>query len=145
MPLEMVTVDVNRRVPLKHQPDNVVINDVKWIKEKNIYSQDLGNFVESPANLWGAGDRVSASKILSGDIEIAQSLYFIKPEKVEVYKKNEKRRASITYNGENYDLAVTDPNFDKIQSGEKKMQGYVCVSLGEEFNGDHYKIAAAII
>ena len=43
-----------------------------------------------------------------------------------------------------YDLAVTDPSFDEITSNNTELNGIICVSLGEPFHGNCYKLVATI-
>jgi hypothetical protein len=78
-------------------------------------------------------------------VSIQQSLYLLKVDNLNLYKNNEnKRRASFLYKNLYYDLPVTDPNFDNIQNNDTNLQGILCVSLGENFNGYCYKIVANI-
>jgi hypothetical protein len=55
-----------------------------------------------------------------------------------------KRRATFTYNGVDYDLAVTSPNFDDVVHEQDDLMGILCISLGECFYDNCYKIVAAI-
>jgi len=51
---------------------------------------------------------------------------------------------SFSYNGLNYDLPVTDPKFDTIEKDKVFESIYLCISLGEEYEGNCYKIVANI-
>ena len=83
---------------------------------------------------------------MSNVISIQQSLYLVKVDDLTLYKNEEdKRRASFCYKEKYYDLSVTDPNFDNIlKDNGQNLEGILCISLGEKFNGYCYKIVATI-
>lgn len=145
-PLQKIQMELGVNVPLPHQPENYLLTGTEWLQEYKIEPQDVPRFLDSPADLWGHGHAVDASMISVGLITIQQSLYLIYAPDFNLYRNEEnKRRISLSCNGSNYDLPVTDPNFDAFLNGEKESHGFVCVSLGEEYNGRHYKIAATLI
>jgi len=43
-----------------------------------------------------------------------------------------------------YDFAVTDPNFDRLIQNPAELEGILCVSLGEEYQGNCFKLIATI-
>ncbi len=88
---------------------------------------------------------MSEEAIVSEEITIAQSLYLIKVDNLNLYKKDAKNRVDFTYNAVNYDLPSTDPNFNQILAGYKQHTGHLCISLGELYKGHHYKIVATIL
>jgi hypothetical protein len=145
MPLEIVKVDILRIAPLRHQPENHIINDVRWRKGHFFSHHEISNFLDSPATLWGVGNCIAAQDVLTGNVQIAQSLYLIRADEITLHMHNDRRRVAFTFNNQRYDLPSTDPNFDKIKCGARAMHGFICVSLGEEHNGYHYKIVAAVI
>ncbi len=133
-------------VPLAHQPENYLITDIEWIQQYNIDVSEIRLYLDSPDTLWGDGYAVDAAMVKSGLLSIEQSLYLIEVLGLTLYKNEaNKRRVAFSYNGKKYDFPVTDPNFDALLSGQIEHHGYICVSLGEEYNGRHYKIAATII
>lgn len=145
-PLQKINMVLGANVPLPHQPENYLITNREWLQNYNITPNEVPNFLDSPVNLWGHGHVVDASMINLGFVTIQQSLYLIHAPDLSLYRNDEnKRRIVFSYNGENYDLPVTDPNFDALLSGEKKNHGFICASLGEEYNGRHYKIVVAIL
>lgn len=58
-----------------------------------------------------------------------------------------KARIEFKHLGELWDLPVTDNHFveDQIYRSERYSHGFVCFSIGDEFEGFHYKLAAGII
>ena len=58
--------------------------------------------------------------------------------------KDDKRKISFTYRGLAYELPATDPNFDNLVNDFSDICGVICVSLGEEFQGNCYKLVATI-
>jgi hypothetical protein len=90
------------------------------------------------------------------DVEqLDHSLVLIKPSNVHVYettsfKGNPQTRASFIYGTTRYDLPVTDIDFEeKFNQNPNILQTcthiYFTVSLGVEFNEQHYKLIAVIL
>jgi hypothetical protein len=92
--------------------------------------------------------------------EFDRSLLLIRPQKLTIgigpkggsYPDAEKRlvKAHFSYNGLDYTLAVTDPVIDRrFKAGANRMTdmtgAVLCVSLGEVYKGDAYKLVAAVI
>lgn len=144
-PLQKIQMSFLSHVPLIHQPENYLIDVSIWQQRYKINIDELYNYLEQPESLWGEGNRVSYNSILSGEIAIQQSLYLVQVQNLSLYCNQEgKRRASFTYNGLDYDLAVTDPNFDTVMNESSDIRGVLCISLGEEYNGFCYKLIATI-
>ncbi len=144
-PLQKVIMNFSAHAPLAHQPENHVIDGVTWRQNYKIANNELNQYLDRPSNIWGNTDRVEHASILSGQIEIRQSLYLVAVENLNLYKNQyKKRRASFTYKGINYDLAVTDPNFDSITQNNEAIMGIICVSLGEEYQGSCFKLIATV-
>ena len=132
-------------MPLINQPENYLIDDSVWQQNYKIRETELIQYLDYPENLWGATDRVDYRMIQNGDIQINQSLYLIRVDDLNLYiNRFEKRRASFTYSRNQYDLAVTDPNFDSLIENPGELQGILCISLGEEFEGNCYKLVATM-
>lgn len=145
-PLQKIQMELGDNVPLPHQPENYLITNREWLQQYKIEPHEVPPFLDSPEDLWGHGHAVDTNMINLGLVTIQQSLYLISATDLNLYRNEEnKRRIEFSYNGANYDLPVTDPNFDALLSGGKENHGFICVSLGEVYNGRHYKIAAAII
>lgn len=144
-PLQKVQMSFEQAVPLKNQPENYLINGTQWVQQYNITPAELNQFLDTPATLWGCGDRVDYQSIMRGQFTIEQSLQLVKVEYLMLYVDGYgSRRASFSYNGVKYVLAVTDPNFDHLLSQQNELMGILCISLGEEYHGDCYKLVAAI-
>lgn len=152
-PLKVIRVHYTSTVPLPAQPENI-LNDAtqNWVQVSpfNKSVGDLNDFLEYPADLWGIGNSINDAGVMSGVINIYQSLYLVKVEQLELLKVLEegktRRRAKFVYNGVEYDFPVTDPSFDRIYNGESPHHSILCISLGENFsaNNRHYKIVAGI-
>lgn len=151
-PLQKVYVNVEKSVPLINQPENWLIDSrVKWTQNYKIQYADLCEYLDNPRSLWGVGDKVDYSQILSGEFRIEQSLYLITVNKIRLYcrefKGKVRRRVEFDYNNQVYDLAVTDPNFDKLKARYETLDNVIlCISLGEPSPYDNYcyKIVATI-
>nr|VFK39847.1 MAG: hypothetical protein BECKSD772F_GA0070984_104810 [Candidatus Kentron sp. SD]VFK45295.1 MAG: hypothetical protein BECKSD772E_GA0070983_10519 [Candidatus Kentron sp. SD] len=151
-PLQKVKIELAKPAPLPNQPENFIVGGARWVPKGNIGAREIAGYLDQPETLWGiewasqkgTADRVPFSQIENRDIEIAQSLYLVRVDDLQTYKDAwNKLRASFSYNGNAYDLSVTDPHADRhLQKTPRP--GILCVSLGEEFNGYCYKIVAAI-
>lgn len=144
-PMQKIRMRFIRPVPIINQPENYLISGDRWSQHYKINAGDLNGYLDSPDSLWGEGDCVVFDSIASGDVVIEQSLYLVLVDNLRVYKNNlDKRRASFSYRGIGYDLAVTDPNFDVMLADGAECSGIICVSLGENFKGQCYKLVATI-
>lgn len=144
-PLQKVRMGFVENVPLLHQPENYLIDGNRWQQHYSVSLDHLANYVDNPQDLWGRESRVVYATISDGTYVVPQSLYLVQVQNLNLYYTDErKRRAEFTYNGIEYDLAVTDPSFDDIILEQREIQGILCVSLGEEFQGYCYKLVATI-
>jgi hypothetical protein len=144
-PLQKIIMGISAHAPLSQQPENYIVDGSKWRQNFKITNEELNKYLDNPEDIWGASDRVAYSSIISGIINITQSLYLVSVESLQLYRNDfGKRRASFIYKETSYDLAVTDPNFDHIVDNDVKVQGILCISLGEELDGNCYKIVATI-
>lgn len=150
-PLQKVEIELKAHSLLANQPENFLVGDAKWTQRYKIEAHEVINYLDTPETLWGTGNRVVFSQIEDGTVQITQSLYLVKVDNFEIYKNmDNKRRASFSYNGNNYDLPVTDPNFENHLQNPQH-QSILCVSLGEKHdptggkNYSCYKIVATII
>lgn len=144
-PLQKIRMGLSQHVPLSHQPENHLIDGNLWQQNYSIGEAELLAHLDTPDNLWGQGNRVQHSLITIGLHSINQSLYLVQVDNLNLYTNdNGKRRASFDYNGNQYDLAVTDPKFDEILREQREVNGILCISLGEEYQGYCYKLVATI-
>ena len=82
------------------------------------------------------------------------SLMMIHPENACAYcdeeRENSKYRIKFTYFGSNYDFPITDPVFlEQFKKSPEKFTNlkevYLVLSLGLEFEGFHFKLAATVV
>lgn len=144
-PLQKVEMSFLNHVPLLQQPENHLIDGNIWQQKYKIHLNEIDQYLDRPDDIWGLGNRVDYSLIESNYIHIHQSLYLVQAQNISLYYDGErKRRASFQYNGIDYDLPVTDPEFYNIVNEDKDFKGILCISLGEEYHGYCYKIVATI-
>ncbi len=144
--------------PNYFQPENVLIDSATpWQKVGGYDQGGINKLLDTPTSLWKnfgqKNDRVPTD-ILKSNPPLA-SLYFIKPSEFILHNKIRElgglqTRAVFTYNGVQHDLVVTDPvikeKFKEEGVGTYKFNRdvYICVSLGEEFQLEHYKLVASV-
>lgn len=144
-PMQKIEMSLVQHVPLVNQPENYLIDDSIWEQKYSINDQELLQYLDQPINLWGEGDHVVFANIENGFVKIEQSLYLVSVDNLNLNKTElGKRRANFMYNGIQYNLAVTDPQFDSILSENKEIKNILCVSLAEKFNNNCYKVVAHI-
>jgi hypothetical protein len=166
-------VELSLAAPAKEpdQPENWTIEaGTRWRSVSPRYKRPpMDKLLEFPPNLWRQlgerSDRVAANYLKQNPP--VQSLYFIRLDRLHVrfeWKPWEevarrRRRAIFTYNGDDYDLGITDPAFHDRHRAKFPARGqpaaeieldakdgfYACVSLAHEFNGYHYKVVATIL
>lgn len=144
--LQKLEIKLLQHVPLMNQPENYLVSEDIWQHKYNIEKSEIKNYLDEPDTLWGEGDRVNYSLIQSNYIFIKQSLYLVKVDNLSLFiNEDKKRRVSFRYRGILYDFSVTDPCFDSIKEGNSQgLDGILCISLGENFNGFCYKIVATV-
>ncbi|TXL20101.1 hypothetical protein BMR03_14675 [Methylococcaceae bacterium HT2] len=144
-PMQKIEMYFHSVAPLINQPENYLINEEQWQQKYIIADHELPLYLDCPENIWGRSDRVSYLEITQKHITITQSLYLIQVESLKLYKdEGGRRRANFLYNDIKYDLAVTDPNFDKRVSEGNEGVGILCISLGENFRGSCFKLVATV-
>lgn len=144
-PFQKVLMELEEHVPLPHQPENYLINDTEWIQNYSFNSEQLHTLLDSPVDLWGTTNRIDFTHITAGLYHVPQSLYLVRVQNLRLYYiVDDKRRASFTYRGIDYDFAVTDPKFDEIVAKNLQLSGILCLSLGEQYLGYCYKLVATI-
>lgn len=83
--LQKIKIDISHSAPLKHQPENWVINENQWTDHYKISLDDISNYLDYPESLWGNGNCVSYHDINENKITIDSSLYLIKVENIKLY------------------------------------------------------------
>ena len=159
--LDVIQVPVIKHSPLYYQPENwIVAPATKWqkvgentIPQLKVYWQhDYPIFLDDSDRLTEEECRNSSN---------LTSLILIKLERLLIDKQvnpwgnRDKIRAKFNYNGNFYDLAVTDILWETkylqtgISYGIHTINGpiYLTISLGEKFevDGCHYKLVSGII
>jgi hypothetical protein len=146
---KIIRLDLGDAVPLRHQPENVLIGQKTWQEISDNYNITY----DTPVDLWGMGDRIKAGDIEQGSVRITQSLYLIQVTDLRFYVNNfNAKRAYFQYGKNSYDLSATmNPRiFCDIVNGTRSHSDTLTVSLGEPFfnehtnQWDHYKLAAAV-
>lgn len=160
--LDIVAVPFVQSAAIHHQKENQLIDMTRpWTWDGSIQQGVLPQLVDNVSRLWvngfsssnGFNDRVAepTARYLNS------SLLLIRPDHLELTKEfginGQKVRAQFRFARESYRLVVTDPivemalhdqgpgAFSPI-SGDKL---FLCISLGEFFNGFAYKLVAGMI
>jgi len=157
--LDLISVPFIEHVPEQpHQPENHQIDsDQPWTKQGALDKRALPALVDEAYNIWRVGgtcknDRVWVSSIHEG----SKSLLLIRPKSLTINANPWKVRANFLYNGEDYNLSVTDPVAEARYAPRKPVEQvqhqiatdnvYLCISLaGQPLRGSYYKLVAAII
>jgi hypothetical protein len=154
-PLQKMKIKFVKKSPLLNQPENYIISDKIWEQKYTLDPKEIINYIDNPTNLWidntCNNDRINYHLIENGTINIEQSLYLIQVKKIHIYWKdrsnfeqNPQRKGIFEYNQVTYDLPLTDPNFSEFEEQDLENK-FLCISLGEEFNGYCYKLIASIL
>jgi len=147
---KIIRLDLGKAVPLRYQPENKLIGQKTW--QEIQLAQNNINF-DTPIDLWGEGDRIKATDIEQGLINISQSLYLIQVKDLNFYVNNfNSNRAYFRYGQKIYDLAAKmDPSiFQDILNKKRKYSNILTVSLaGPYYNKhskqkEHYKLVVAV-
>jgi len=171
--LDIIRMDFIDHQPEPHQPENWLIDDnYQWELIERIDKEKahvlLDNLLTTDVFLFGnQNDCVPYSEI--EDYELDRSLCLIEPSDIfwEITKSRHGRRqtrAKFTFNDFDYNLVVTDPEWesilrsldfgeyshDNLLFGKAKHPGsedriLLTVSLGEPFNKKCYKLVAGVI
>jgi hypothetical protein len=163
-PLDIVTISFNASAAHGCQTENHVIDGTQWVKVGALPPNDLAALVQDYPALWnldshtklGVNDKISP--VVAANL--TDSLRLIAPENftmkvtMDGVPGNEKRgfRGEFTYKGNLYRLKITDPvymqeslDYDVDEEYVVEGQPLLCVSIGEIFNGNYYKLIATIL
>jgi len=162
-PLDVISVPLTTQAPHLYQKENFFIAERKKIIKNRILSfSELSNLCDDVPRLWingyssynGVNDRIPLKPT---DQKPESSLLLIKPESLSIrvdegYNSEKKIRAAFIFKGVSYKLVITDPIFEKkyisYKIGEYSIENkelFLCISLGEPYNGYCYKLVAGII
>lgn len=157
--LDVIAIPVLREEPKFFQPENVLIAEGQWIKVHVFPLTKLDVLCDdNPSNfllLGGHTDRIRENYLQRNNIE--SSLALVRPQKLWIYitssiRGRRQARARFKYFNYDFDLVVTDPTIETndclVQNKIYRViaqRTYLCISLGEPFNGDCFKLVAAVI
>ena len=157
--LDIVRINVTAFTPEGYQSENVLFDDRSLETIDNLRANVqrtpslIGQLlsVNMPVLFGNRGRAVSMENI----IQLDHSLVLIEPENVEVDQTisesgNPQIRAKFVFNGNSYDLPITDIDFTNRFSNNAMLLDfcshiYFTISLGVEFNGWYYKLIAGVI
>jgi len=156
--LDIIRIPFGKPAPKIFQPENLEIARGVWKKIGVLEESRIKELCDNPENIWLFGnenDRIDLEFISKNGM--ASSLLLIKPE-ADVLLVNDitfgkqKLKCCFMYNNVHYSLSVTDPVYEKEYknkaAGTYKLPYrdiYLCISLGEPYNGFCYKLVATII
>lgn len=163
--LDVLRVPMLRHEPVDHQTENHVIDHRQsWARGKKARWRHVTAAVDTPPGpLWvnGHSTRNGLNDFVPGRnaAKLRRSLYLIVPDTFSIIVRTElvpdslpKRRirAAFSLNKTDYVWIITDPVVrDKYllqKEGEYCIKGAaLCISLGEPFRGNAYKLVAAVI
>jgi len=149
---DILEFELLRQCPSAYQTENCqfVPKSLRKIRAAKISISHLEQLVENQADglLGNQRKTLSLDEIQTAD----RSLVLVKPEQVMPYfttPYNTKPRVKFKLGNTVYDLPMTDVNFfDQMQLGLEALVGmtvFITVSLGVEFEGKIYKLAAGMI
>ena len=158
--LDVIDVPVLNAQPEDYQQENWLLDpECYWTKIRSVTMNELTQFTDPVAPLWinehssgnGMNDRIPIHDARS----LNHSLRLIKVDGLELYvsRPGNYRRSvqgRFRYDGTDYWLRVTDPickreYLQKPNGNYPIGESFLTVSLGEPFQGDAYKLIAAII
>lgn len=170
--LDVVEIGLKERRPKNHQTENWLMDgDYDWVKRGEFTMEGLCDIKNSDP-LWlgrssrrsrwrskgydDKNDRISLDDIASVKdslrlIRVKELTYRVYTFSDESHGSERRRvRAVFTHRRKTYDISVTDPSveqeyLEQTDGSYKIGSAYVTVSLGEPFEGDVYRVAAAII
>ena len=155
LPLDVVEFEVGRSRATPHHPEDVEFMGAFTLAGNMTVAELRAKFpevVQEEGPIFGDySDRISGSEILLRKGH--QSLLLMYVSKLWFHHKlnikgNEQNRGSWGYQKERVDLAITDPEFEQVRKSitSRVIDGaLVTVSVGENFDGFHYKLIAAVL
>jgi hypothetical protein len=160
--LDVITIPILYQQTHDYQTENYFIDHCqRWIKQPALPAKLLPHLCDFVESLWingyhsshGKNDKIPLELVISS---IDTSLLFIKPNSLAIsvsteYGVNKKVRANFTYNNQQYKFSVTDLavelHYETQRDGEYPIADdvYLCISLGEPFEGYCYKLVSGVI
>lgn len=162
--LDIMNVPLLEPRPKGYQQENWLISpDEYWVKVGSVSWADLEALTDKSGTLWlnghhtyhGLNDVIPIEQ--AATVQSSLKLIRVDGVKLNVFKPGEafgnlKRRvqARFSFAGNDYSLWVTDPIVERGYLAQKDgsyvlNQSYLTISLGEPYNGNCYKLVAAVI
>jgi hypothetical protein len=162
---DVIEIQFVKPVPHGHQVENHQYDPTfYWVRTGRITWADLPKLRDDPSQLWdndnstyhGHFDRVPEDRAA----HLGSSLYLVRALSPTIHvlapgaafgDPKRKVRMAFTHRAVRYDFTVTDPAVTRAylaqDDGSYTLSGdvYVCVSLGEPYQGFIYKLVAAVI
>lgn len=159
--LDIVNIPEGDQAATVMQPENIIVREENWKCSGKFPASQLCTIADDPADIWMRGylqDRVSRRSF--NEIPSDSSLMFVRVNELLISSYDEtyngytrrKVRAAFDYWGIGYNLCVTDPDilghYSRVKEGKYSFKNrgfYLTLSLGLEFRGYCYKLAASIM
>jgi hypothetical protein len=164
--LDVLRVPLGEPRPDPHQPENWVIGPGSWRLVGRLSPHQALPYLEAtrapgPELLGNVGDRIAFAPLERRPAPA--SLAIAEPEALEwrittTFRGKRQTRARFRLRGAGYDLSVTDPVLESRLSRQPeglhpctsagipdRARTFLIVSLGEPFNGECFKLVAAMV
>ena len=160
--LDIISVPFIRHSPHSYQTENYVVDERQWLRNGELPASELPALCDEVQDLWingyhtldGSNDRIPLELT---EETVTSSLLLVKPDQLwitvdEGPRMLKKIRARFIFKGVQYWLSVTDTRIEERyfnqEIGEYPIAAgnvYLCVSIGEPYEGYCYKLVAGII
>jgi hypothetical protein len=162
--LDRIVVPLKTRAPDQYQPENWTIKRTQWRFNGHLDDDSARALLtqlrsRDPEIFRNRTDRIPQAELESNPADA--SLVIIRPAKFSLYYRSwngsRRIRAEFVQAGQRYDLGMTDPVFKNRVGNHPDGESFsatailpettffLCVSLGEPYRGDCYKMVAGVI
>jgi hypothetical protein len=166
--LDIISIPCERHEPVSHQQENHLIDpEYHWTKKGCLSWNNIHQFIDNPANLWGLGEGSYAginNRVAVGQ-ENGTSLYLVSVPRLTLlvgrkapeYPDSKRAvRGEFMYRNQTYRMDVTDPVIEqdylnRADGSYNVEQPVLCVSLGDPYQASgatqsyYYKLIAAVL
>jgi hypothetical protein len=152
--LNIIEIDITGDKPEGYQSENVTFLEVTIKIIRNYDKGDVANLCDNRDIIFGNKGKAVSQDVIQG---LNHSLMFVCVTQFEIIVKEYEDRPDkpqirllFLYNGNSYDLPITDPDFlHRFQNNEKILDGkkqiFLSLSLGIVWKGWYYKLIAGLI